>query len=61
MEKMSEPPTWPHDKIPVYPRQVLDIPRRELDNYKCVVGVLYCESPVGFEYQCECVDADDPF
>lgn len=56
LDKMSEPPTWPQDKIPVYPRQVLDIPRRELDKYRCVQGVLYCETPTGTDYQCECVD-----
>lgn len=56
LDKMSGPPTWPHDKIPVYPRQVLDIPRRDLDKYKCVEGVLWCESSIGVEFQCECVD-----
>lgn len=56
VDKMTQPAPWPYDKIPVYPRQVLDIPKRELDNYKCVVGVLYCETAVGSEFECECVD-----
>ena len=57
LDEASKPAPWPYDKIPVYPRQVLDIPARELDNYKCVVGVLYCETTTRM-YECQCVSVE---
>ena len=55
MEKLSQPPTWPYDKIPVYPNQILDVPQRELVNYRCVKGMLYCDTRVT-QSTCYCVD-----
>lgn len=44
MEKLNQPPAWPHDKIPIYPDQgELRVPVGELDKYKCVTGVLACD------------------